>query len=191
MNHLFKVLLASMFTCCGFSVIAAESRDAQTAQLEKYTNAEKGYSIEYPSDWKKNDVPQLDLVLFAPAKETGEMPHASVNIVSEKVGKGISLEQFYSESAANLATALKEVQVEKSGTADLNGVTGKWIQYTHVMQGVKFKVLQYFIVGDETIFLITFSSTADEFEQYRSQFEQIANSFKVANATASAAKKAA
>jgi hypothetical protein len=183
-----------MFTCCGFSVIAAESNgNTQTVQLEKYTNAEKGYSIEYPSDWKKNDVPQLDLVLFAPTKEAGEMPHASVNIVSEKVGKGIHLEQFYSESVSNLSTALKEVQVEKSGTAELNGITGKWIQYTHVMQGVKFKVLQYFVVADETIFLITFSSSADDFEQYRPDFEKIANSFKVANTTAPAqpAKKAA
>ena len=130
----------------------------QTVQLEKYINSEKGYSIEYPSDWKKNDVPQLDLVLFAPTQKNDDKPHASMNIVSEKVGSGINLEQFYSESANNLTTALKDVQVEKTGSIQLNGTTSKWMLYTHVMQGVKFRVLQYFIVADETIFLMTFST---------------------------------
>lgn len=194
MNKLYKILMVSFLTCCAFTAQAEEktsSSQMQTATLEKYTNSAKGYSLEYPSDWKKNDVPQLDLVLFAPSKGTDQTTHASMNIVSEKVGNGISLDQFYSESAANLTSALKEVQVQKSGTTDLNGTTSKWMLYTHVMQNVKFRVLQYFVVANETIYLITFSTAADDFESYRSEFETIANSFKIAKATTPATPAAA
>lgn len=159
-------------------VQAEKSEQTQTLQFEKYTNAEKGYSIEYPADWKKNDVPQLDLVLLAP-NEKDSRTHASMNIVSEKVGPEISLERFYTESANNLSSALKDVKVGKSGTASLNGTPSKWIQYTHVMQGVSFEVLQYFVVADETIYLLTFSSSDEDFEKYRSDFVHMANTFKI------------
>jgi len=162
---------------------APAATTSQAAQLtEKYTNTEKNYTITYPSTWKKTDVPRLDLVLFAPPKASDESTHASMNVVSEKVGPGISLEQFYSESAANLASALKDVVVEKNGNKDLNGVPTKWIQYTHVMQNIKFRVLQYFIVAQDTVFLLTFSTVADSFDSYREEFDAIANSFVLGKA---------
>ncbi len=181
MNKLYTILVASLFACCIMTTVNADEfiESKQAVSLEKYTNTANGYSLEYPSDWKKNDVPQLDLVLFAPYKEKDDKPLASMNVISEKVGNGINLEQFYSQSATNLSTALKEVNVEKTGTTMLNGTPSKWMQYTHVMQGVKFTVIQYFIVSNETIYLITFSASKDEFEQYRPDFERIANSFKL------------
>jgi hypothetical protein len=181
MNTFHKILLASIVWCCACALNAEDkSQQNATIELEKYTNHDKGYSLDYPADWKKSDVPQLDLVLFAPTKGKDENPHASMNIVSEKVGKGINLEQFYSESAANLSGALKEVSVEKSGLTLLNGTPSKWMLYTHTMQGIKFRVLQYFIVAQETIFLITFSASAEDFDRYQSDFKAIANSFKIA-----------
>lgn len=180
MKTFYKIALVFSLACSAFGLRADENAQPKaTTRLEIYTNTEKGYSLEYPSDWKKSDVPQLDLVLFAPSKENNENPHASANIVSEKVGGSITLEQFYSESAANLKSALKDVQVEKSGSSALSGVPSKWVLYTHVLQGVKFRVMQYFVVAEETIFLITFSSSAQDFDYYRPDFERIANSFKI------------
>lgn len=177
-----KFLLSSLLACCVLSSINAEAPlQKQTVTLEKYTNQDNGYTIEYPSDWKKNEVPQLDLVLFSPSKGNDETAHASLNIVSEKVGSEINLDKFYSESASNLASALKDVQIEKTGLIELNGTPSKWMLYTHIMQGFKFQVLQYFVVANDTIFLITFSSQAAHFDLYRQDFENIANSFKVTN----------
>lgn len=191
MNTLYKFLLACAFASTVTSIEAANATltkeaptSTQTATTEKFTNSEKGYSLDYPSDWKKSDVPQLDLVLFAPPRGQDAIPHASLNIVSEKVGSEIHLEQFYSESAANLSTALKEVHVEKSGSSQLNGTPSKWVIYTHVMQGMQFRVLQYFIVANESIYLVTFSTIADDFETYRPEFEKIINSFKITHAEA-------
>lgn len=180
MNLFHKILTITTLFCGACAGNAEEkTQQSQTAALEKYTNTEKGYTIEYPLDWKKSDIPQLDIVLFAPSRGNDQKAHASMNIVSEKVGKGISLDQFYSESAANLTSALKDVQVEKNGSAQLNSTTSKWMLYTHIMQGVKFRVLQYYIVANETIYLITFSTTATDFDGYRQDFENIVNSFKI------------
>lgn len=182
MKKLYTSVLTAMVLAS--STLSYADEQAMTAPQpvtlsEKYTNTEKNYSIEYPTDWKKNDVPRLDLVLFAPSKGPDANSHASMNIVSEKVGPGITLEQFYSESASNLTTALKDVQVEKTGNSQLNGVPTKWLLYTHVMQNIKFRVMQYFMVAQETVFLLTFSAVAENFDSYKPEFEAIANSFKL------------
>lgn len=154
-------LLASIPSFCAADTATADKPAVQVTETEKYSNTEKGYTLSYPSSWKKTDVPRLDLVLFAPPKGNDANSHASMNIVSENVGQGITLEQFYSESAANLTSALKDVQVEKSGSSSLGGTTTKWILYTHIMQNIKFRVLQYFLVANDTVFLLTFSAVAD------------------------------
>lgn len=177
-KYLFVSLSALMMTCASYSPLFAEAQAAPELK-EHYTNTEKNYTITYPSSWKKTNVPRLDVVLFAPPKSPEDNAHASMNIVSEKVGAGITLDQFYSESAANLKTALQDVVVEKTGSADINGIPTKWILYTHVMQNVKFRVLQYFIAHHETVFLLTFSSAVDSFDSYRHDFDEIAKSFKL------------
>jgi hypothetical protein len=186
MQKFLKFFLICSFTFCSFAANAqenteqmqAEKKPQATATFETFNNAETNYSVEYPSNWQKNDVPQLDLVLLAPS-ENDARAHASMNIVSEKVGPEINLDRFYNESANNLSSALKEVKVEKSGSSTLNGVQSKWIQYTHVMQGIKFRVLQYFIVANDAIYLMTFSASEEDFDKYRSEFEHIASTFKI------------
>lgn len=180
MNTVYKILFAALFSCSVLQVTADEKMEHNqvSEKFETFVNSEKHYSLQYPSDWKRNDVPQIDLVLFAPNKVKDGKP-ASMNIFSEKVGSSISLDQFYSESAANLTSALKEVHVEKSGNIQINGINAKWIQYTHVMKDITFRVLQYFIVANDTLFLLTFSAAEDDFEHYRTDFENIANSFKM------------
>lgn len=152
---------------------------SQTVTLEKYTNTEKHYTIDYPSNWKKTDVPQLDIVLFAPSSGDDTRPRASLNIVSENIGAIVPLNTFYDESVKNLKESLKEVVVENSGTATLNGVESKWITYTHVMQNVKFRVLQYFIASEKTVYLITFGAVEQDFNTYKKEFEEIVSSFKI------------
>lgn len=158
--------------------VPPQTTDALKIQLtEKYSNSEKNYAIRYPNEWKQNDVPKLDIVLFIPPKVGDKDSYASMNVVSEKVGPEISLNQFYTESTANLSKSLKDVQIEKTGESDLNGTRAKWILYTHEMKNIKFRVLQYFLVADETVYLLTFSSSETTFNQYKQEFEDVANTF--------------
>lgn len=181
MNKLFLPIFASFCFLANFSAYAAEDAAAvqEATSQEKYTNAQKHYSIEYSSKWKKGDVPQLDLVLFAPDTTGKAQPTASINVVSENVGTIVPLQTFFDESLNNLKSTLKEVQIDNKGDASLHGTPSKWVSYTHVMQNIKFRVMQYFVVSGDTIYLITFSDVDDDFQNYKKEFEQIASSFTI------------
>jgi len=186
-----KKIIASFIFCFSlvqFFAFSAENSVKEASQeanetLVKYTNADKKYSIEYPSNWRKEDMPKLDLVLFAPLVDDQQEPQGSINVISEKVDDSVTLDQFYNESHSSLTTTLKEVEVKKSGSKQINGIDTKWVTYTHVMQGVKFEVIQYFVVAkDENqkrVYLMTFSAVGDSFDAYQPLFEKTASTFKV------------
>lgn len=146
--------------------------------LEKYVNEEKGYSIEYPKDWHKQEIPRLDIVLLSPPKDAESQSHATMNLVSENVGEKVTLDQFYAESVKHLTAELQEVKIEKTGDLTIHGVPSKWIEYSHKMVDTHFRVLQYFLIAQENIYLMTFSATTEDFEHFRSTYESIATSFR-------------
>lgn len=146
---------------------------------ERYVNKEKNYSIEYPKDWQTQDIPRLDIVLISPSRNADTQTHATMNLVSESVGDSVSLDQFYNESIKHLTAELKDVKIEKSGDLNIHGVPSKWIQYSHQMLDSNFRVLQYFIVTQGNVYLMTFSALSDDFDHFMTTYESIANSFKI------------
>jgi hypothetical protein len=158
------------------------SQESTSSDLEKYVNSEKHYEIEYPKQWQRKEAPRFDLILFITAKNTQNEIHATMNILSEYVGPSVTLDRFYSESLANLVAELKDTKVESSGERTLHDVPSKWVIYTHTLHGLKLRVLQYFIVANDYIYLMTFSALADEFSEYLPDFEKIAASFRMLKA---------
>lgn len=181
MNRLYSAFISGIFICCPLICFATavEAPKQVGALTEKFTNKEKMYSIDYPADWQKREVPSIDFVLFAPPKGTDAQIHASMNVIAEKVNPPVTLNQFYTESVNNITTELKDVKMEGSGEATLNGTGSKWVLYSHKMQDISFKVLQYFIVVGERVYLLTFSALENDFATYRPDFDQIANSFHI------------
>lgn len=170
------VLLATLMTYLPAGPAATENA---APAVEKYVNQEKHYSIEYPKDWRKGDLPRLDLVIFSPPKGADSTSHATMNIISEHVGDAVTLDQFYNESLKHLKADLQETDIEKNGDTNIDNIPIKWILYTHKMLQNKFRVLQYFIVSNGTIYLLTFSAAADEFDQFRAEFGTIVSSFRI------------
>jgi hypothetical protein len=157
---------------------SSASVEESAPPLEKYINEEKGYSIEYPKDWQKQEIPRLDIVLLSPPKNAESQSHATMNLVSEKIGDQVSLDHFYTQSIQHLKNELKEVNIEKSGDVNIHGLPSKWIQYSHKMMDTNFRVLQYFLVANGNIYLMTFSAMGENFDHFRPTYESIANSFR-------------
>lgn len=180
---LLKIAMSAIILACGCLTTTFLSAEAATlatpSTTEKYTNKDKQYSLDYPSQWQRKEVPAIDFVLFAPPKGTDTQVHASMNVIAEKVDAPVTLAQFYNESVGNISTELKEVKIESNGESNLNGTPSKWINYSHSMQGISFRVLQYFIVNGDRVYLLTFSALSDDFATYKPEFDKIANSFKI------------
>ena len=182
---------ALLIIFAGFVLITPNfihSADSQVSvldqKMEKYVNQEKKYEILYPKNWVKREAPAFDLVLVAQSDDPKQAITATMNLISEYIGKSITVDTFFNENVPTISKELKNSKIVGQGEQKLNGVTSKWIQYSHEMNNIKFEVLQYFVIHDGYAYLLTFSSIANEYPKYEKEFKSIAETFKILNAPA-------
>lgn len=170
------LFIGMLFNCAGPAYSQQTSTEVAKETFEKFVNKEKGYEIEYPKSWTKREAPNFDLVLVAEQKGS-ERITATMNLISEYVGKTITLDNFYNENVPTISKELKNAKIQDQGEETINNVRTKWIRYSHEMSDIQFEVLQYFVVDKGFAYLLTFSALADEFKKYENEFKQIAKTF--------------
>lgn len=171
--------------------LSSTSQTEQVLNWSQYTNTQKNYGIDYPAQWEKKEIPSLDLVVFSPIKDEKNPVHGSMNTIAEKMEEPISLDQFFSESITNLSEELQEFNKENEGKWELDGQPAKWIEYSHVMEGMQFRVIQYFMISNDMVYLLTFSAPEADFARDRPIFNQIAHTFHFLNTTTPTAETVA
>lgn len=172
-----KYLLTILLTFCAFINLQAAQSGPGLPPLTRYNNEVKNYQLDYPTAWQRKDLQQLDLFLFAPLKTPEQEVPANINIISEKVGPEFTLDKFYTQSVTNLLKQLTDINIEKSGDINIDGTQAKWIQYKHRVMSVNLKVMQYFFMDDNILYLITMSAPVDDFDKFQPEFNTIMKSF--------------
>lgn len=170
-----KSLVVFILAACASIAPCTAELYAQTTlpQLSRYSNDTKNYSVDYPAGWQRKEIANLDLFLFAPLKNATQEAPASANIISEKVDPDVTVNKFYTDSVTNLVKELHEVKIEKTGDQIIDGAPAKWIQYNHRIMSINFRVVQYFLVKDGFLFLITLSAPSEDFDAYKSEFDAV------------------
>lgn len=148
------------------------------------TYQKDNYSINYPSDWEYSDKkpqPLVAFMLFSPeASQTKDKFRENINLTIEELSSGDYTLDEYTEivfeqvkkqiPSAKLLSALpanigKEDAVNIVWTADFGN-------------GMVLKFNQLFAIKDRIAYVLTFTSTEAEFDEYIKDAAKILNSFK-------------
>jgi hypothetical protein len=157
----------------------ASSTEAPAFKGELYMNKEKGYSIEFPAGWTKQErFMGLDVIALSPADTPKDSFRENASVLSGKLDAPITLDLFYSENLKNLQKALNNFKLEGSGDINVDGQAAKWVLYTHKQGNFESKVIQYFIMKGDYAYLITCGGEPTVYDKYKSTFESIVKSFK-------------
>jgi hypothetical protein len=141
----------------------------------------KSYSIKFPKGWEIDEQEEkLWVSVLIPRETTDDQLRFRINIniiESTKTG-GLSLEQHYQKTLDILSKSLSEFQVHEEGRSIIEGIITKWYIYSYKIGPLDVKSLQYIFLKGRRIYSITCGAGVDEFDQYRSTFEEVAKSFK-------------
>lgn len=150
------------------------------AQSPKFVETDKGYSITFPDQWRwQRDFMGLDVFAPAPVKNEQVGSLANISVVSGKLDDGVSLETFFTTNIENLKKALRDVKVVETGKVFLDGLEGRKVVYSHAMGDMKLRVVQYFAVKNGHGYIITCTSSEEEYPKYADIFESAVKSFKL------------
>lgn len=151
----------------------------EAKQSPTFTETDKGYSITFPNQWHwQRDFMGLDVFSPAPIKDEQSGSLGNISVVSGKLDN-VDLETFYNTNVDNLKKALRDVKIIETGKAFVDGTEARKIVYSHSMGDMKLRVLQYFVLKNGTGYIITCTSSEEEFPKYADSFEASVRSFKL------------
>ena len=108
-------------------------------------------------------------ILYAPIEENDTFQE-NCNLVIELLPTKYSVENYIHASVATLKSIYKEFKIIE---AEKN-----YHIYTGYLNDIFIKQMQFFYIKDKTAYILTFSSTPDNFDRYIEIFNLIADTFK-------------
>lgn len=148
--------------------------------METYASQENGFSIDFPTTWeKKQGLMGIDVMAFAPFDSPEDILRENTNILVSTLETSMTSKEFVRQNLDGLEQILTDFVLEDQQEITLDGVKGTMILYRHKYNEIPLQVAQYLILVDNQAYIITFSSTPQDFPSYKPTFDAIIKSFKL------------
>jgi hypothetical protein len=116
-------------------------------------------------------------VIYAFDINPSEMgPITSVNVVLEQTLSAITVDD-YIEAALNLYPSMMEVV--KTETLTLNGYDAGIVELSYAIEGIQIHQIQYVFKQGGSFWVVTYSTSEEEYAQRLPEFEQSISTFKI------------
>jgi serine/threonine-protein kinase len=163
------VLIVSVLASgCTFNVGNTTTSSTTTT----YTSS-RGYSIAYPSDWRKpQEQSNGSLVIFT-TPANNETENLNVQVITRDTLENVTKE---GTSIAQENDDFK--QIEATNTT-LAGLPAYKIVYTATIDGNQLKVLQTWTVKDGKAYIITYKGAPANYDTYLSAAQKMIDSFQI------------
>ena len=143
---------------------------------------QKDYSIHYPNTWTLDKSGEMgtSFVLFSPLDSKNDAFKENINLLIQKFpGQEISLEDYTNLSVEQIKKMLTNAKIIENQQLGSNGKEFSRLVYTGKQGVFDLKFEQYFWVGKEKAYVLTFTTEENEYANYKSIGEKILNSFHI------------
>lgn len=194
------VLLSWALPGCSFNVsCGAEEPGGDAggpAETETYTDADYGYSFDYPSDWKLDEDSSAE-VEGGIAASKGVSVHDPEGIRSEGYYVDLFQVSIYELNITVDESTLPEIKpqleemiagigsqdsswktLEPLADAEVSGLSGFKTQVTHLMDGKQVNSQLYFLFDGNTEYELMLQAATESWDSIQPDFDAILASFK-------------
>jgi hypothetical protein len=148
----------------------------------RYVDARNGFSIRFTAEW---DVwGEGEGATVRAVRTMGVSQGGGTGIISVYVSPIVNIkdgEAYRSWFAETIARKFKGFAKIKEGSRAIAGVQTPWLLYLHQTEpgDVRVQVWQFFLVRESRGYLLTCTAAPFQFEEFRRDFEEAVDSFKL------------
>ncbi|WP_339625266.1 PsbP-related protein [uncultured Winogradskyella sp.] len=156
------------------------------AQKDWTQLTQDGFAISYPKDWVSSDQkpqPSMQFLLMSDEKsQINDKFRENINLTLEDLGgQVLSLEDYAKISLEQITTQIPSAKVIVNVTTKINDYEARSVIWSADFgNGMVLKFKQVFILNGGMAYVLTFSSTSAEYDDYIEVGDKILNSFKLA-----------
>ena len=149
-----------------------------------YKSQADKFSISIPKTWNINDTTD-NILMTATSKLENEKDsfQENLNLIvdSNTSSNAWILNDYVKEYYKNLVKEFEGYEISILNTVDVIPNNRLYCTYNAINKKEKYKILNYFFTENNRIFVLSFYSTNESFDNYLFLYEEIINSFKVYN----------
>lgn len=153
------------------------------AQDEWKTLEKDNYSIDYPSHWEYSDKkpqPSVKFMLFSEIEsQKKDFFRENINMTTENLNSSkISLTEYTKLSIDNIKGEIPTAKFLSNTIIKVNGIDVSDITWSNLFGKTNLKFRQFLMIHEGTAYIMTFTASTAEFDQYGKIADKILNSFK-------------
>jgi hypothetical protein len=143
--------------------------------LVPYNNPNLGFSLEYPSDWQKEE----SLSFTTPQGGTGDRSPEVINVITEVLPSSDFSLDSYTDAAMSQVESFENFQLLNSSSTTLGGLPAHMIVYTFTDEQTPLQNLQAWTVKDGVAYVITYGGVSEEFNSSLPALQRVLDSFSL------------
>ena len=139
------------------------------------------FRLSAPADWDvRRDVKaSVRLIALAPLDGADDPFQENLNVTVQDVPEEASLEAYYDDVFAGLATNIPGFEEVETRNVRLGDVSAKRLVYTYTFNEQPFRVITYVLLEGGEGYFLTGTALAATFDAYTETFEEIAGTFEL------------
>jgi PsbP-like protein len=162
----------------GISIVGNQKTASNvTTDLATYSNPNLGFSLEYPSDWQKEE----SLTFVSPQGGIDNRSPEAISITTEILPTSDFSLDRYSEAALRQVESFQDFKLLNSSSTILAGLPAHMILYTFTDESLTpLQNLQVWTIKDGVAYIITYGGVPEEFESSLPALQNVMDSFSLA-----------
>ena len=169
MKRILPIILAIVLT---FTVLTSCSKDGVPDGMKLASSEKANYTLYVPEDWVIGAQES-----FTIANSKDKIPNVSATSY-ELENTDSDLDSWWETELVNLEEGFKEIKVESSEKTTLAGRNAMEKIYTAKLSDKEYKYHQVAAIENGYVYIVTFTSLPDSYEDYKDTFSSILKEFK-------------
>jgi hypothetical protein len=146
------------------------------SDLVSYSNPNLGFSLEYPSEWEKEE----SLTFVSPQGGIGNRTPEVISITTEVLPTSDFSLDSYTEAALGQVESFQDFRLLNSSSTTLAGLPAHMIVYSFTDESqTPLENLQVWTIKDGMAYIITYGGTPEEFDSSLPVFQSVMDSFRI------------
>lgn len=144
--------------------------------FQDYSNQPHGFSISFPNEWEAMENVNPIIILYAKAPES--IRSFNVIVLQDETR---SFKEVVDANKTEMISTFPDIKILYENNIIVNGMKGFTLSstFTNPNSNLKKGTTTYFFLKNKKSYIITFSSSIDDVRQFKSQINQIINTFKI------------
>ncbi len=140
-----------------------------------YENSE--YTLEYPSDWTKQEFTEGIMIFYAPSKE--DIFNENLNAMIQNLPQPMTLPEYTELSINQIGQLIENSEIIESTSTTLNGNEAYKIVYSGKMGSIYLKWMQVWTIKNNKAYILSYTAEIDKYSEYLDTIQTIINSFEI------------